>query len=83
MPLYDFSCSACGGQQNDIVARPDENSKPCPSCGKAMTRLLPIPNVQSDYEPWVDDNLGHEPVYVKSRRHHKQLLRERGLVQIG
>lgn len=83
MPLYDFKCLA-HGRINDIVARPDEHYKPCPDCGQAMTRLFPsswstIPDIQ----PYLDENMGHNPIYVKSRRHHKQLMKERGLVQLG
>lgn len=32
-----------------------------------------------DIEPYVDDNMEHEPQYVKSRRHRRELLKERGL----
>jgi len=32
-----------------------------------------------DIEPYLDENMGQEPVYVKSRRHKMQLLKERGL----
>ena len=32
-----------------------------------------------DIEPYFDENMGHEPVFVKSRRHKNQLLKERGL----
>jgi putative FmdB family regulatory protein len=82
MPRYDFTCSA-HGRVEDLIARWDEYEKPCPECGQPMTRLLPIPNIAPDIQPFLDENLGHEPVYVKSRRHHKQLLKDRGLVQIG
>jgi hypothetical protein len=40
-------------------------------------------NVQPDLEPYVDDQMGHEPVYVKSKQHRKQLMKERGLVELG
>lgn len=83
MPLFDFTCKK-HGRVNDIVARPDEYEKPCPSCGQAMTRLFPSSwSTIPDLQPFFDENLGHEGAYVKSRRHHKQLLKERGLVQIG
>jgi len=32
-----------------------------------------------DIKPYVDENLGHHPVEVKSRRHRTQLLKERRL----
>lgn len=31
-----------------------------------------------DIEPYWDDNMGQNPVYVESRQHRKQLLKERG-----
>jgi hypothetical protein len=32
-----------------------------------------------DIEPYVDDNMAHDPIYVRSRQHRNQLLKERGL----
>ena len=32
-----------------------------------------------DIEPHWDENMGRDPVYVKSRRHKMTLLKERGL----
>ena len=32
-----------------------------------------------DIEPYVDENVGQRPVWVKSRQHRTQLLKERGL----
>ena len=32
-----------------------------------------------DIQPYLDENMGQDPVYVKSRRHKMALLKERGL----
>ena len=32
-----------------------------------------------DIQPYVDDQMDHAPVYVKSRQHKRLLLKERGL----
>ena len=32
-----------------------------------------------DIQPYWDEDMGQEPVYVKSRRHKMALLKERGL----
>lgn len=82
MPRYDFTCSE-HGKVEDLIARSDEYSKPCPECGQAMTRLLPIPNITPDITPYVDENIGHEPVHISSRRQLKRVLKDAGLVQIG
>lgn len=44
-------------------------------------RVDPGPKIHiiKDIEPYLDENMGHEPIYVKSRRHKMALLKERGL----
>ena len=32
-----------------------------------------------DIKPYLDEDMGQEPVYIKSRRHKMALLKERGL----
>lgn len=81
MPLYDYICPACGRQDFDIFAR-FEDVRAC-KCGSAMDRKLPTPNILPDIEPYLDTDMGHEPVYVSSRREKKRLLKERRLVQLG
>jgi len=46
---------------------------------KEKRDLGPKIHVIRDIEPYLDENMGHEPVYVKSRRHKMRLLKERGL----
>ena len=83
MPIYDFSCPA-HGTMFDIYAEINEREKQCPLCDSVMTRLFPLSvNISPDIQPYIDEHMGKDPVYVKSRKHKKQLLKERGLVQIG
>lgn len=80
MALYDYECPKCG-EVSDVWAKMEDTTLKH-SCGHFMRRLISRFNINPDYEPWRDDNLcGQDgvPVWVKSRRHHKQLLRERGL----
>jgi putative FmdB family regulatory protein len=37
MPMYDFECTACGNEFEDIVAS-DAAPPPCPECGAASER---------------------------------------------
>ncbi len=39
MPMYDFECTACGNEFEDIVAS-DAPPPPCPDCGAATERRL-------------------------------------------
>jgi putative FmdB family regulatory protein len=80
MPIYDYRCPQCGEVEN-VWAKMDDELLPH-SCGAMMQRLISPTRCNPDYEPWVDENLGGqqgEKILVKSRRHHKQLLKERGL----
>ena len=82
MPLYDFECPSCGRKDFDIIAKAEEHTRDC-RCGAEQNRLLPTWSINPDVEPYLDENLGHEPVYVKSRRHLREELKTRRLVQIG
>ena len=83
MPIYDYQCKNCG-KVPDIRAGIYDTEASCPYCHTTMNRLFSPPkNIICDIEPFLDENMGHEPVYVRSRREHKRLLKERGLVQIG
>jgi hypothetical protein len=46
-----------------------------------VSRRDPGPKVYiiPDIQPYLDENMGHRSVYVKSRQHRKLLLKERGL----
>ena len=46
---------------------------------KEKRDLGPKIHIIPDIEPYLDENMGHEPVWVKSRRHKMRLLKERGL----
>jgi len=46
---------------------------------KEKPDLGPKIHIISDIEPYLDENMGDEPMVVRSRRHKNQLLRERGL----
>jgi putative FmdB family regulatory protein len=41
MPIYEFECTACGHQFEDLVSLSADLSKiECPRCGKRKTRKL-------------------------------------------
>lgn len=39
MPMFDFACTACGHEFEDLV--PADALPPCPACGAARTRKKP------------------------------------------
>ena len=52
MPMYDFYCSSCSCEFEDMVG-PDEACPPCPNCGSADTeRLLSAANLKHGAKPF-------------------------------
>lgn len=48
MPIFEYSCTACGHQFEKLVRR-DITPPPCPACGDAQVeRLLSLPGVSSE-----------------------------------
>jgi hypothetical protein len=72
MPMFDFRCSSCGTEWEELTNSP--NHVTC--CGRRATKIWKKqPAVIQDSiigGVWVE-NLGHEPVFIESKQ---QLLRE-------
>lgn len=52
MPMYDFYCSSCSCEFEDMVG-PDEACPPCPNCGSTDTeRLLSAANLKHGAKPF-------------------------------
>jgi hypothetical protein len=78
MPIYTYLCPLCGEVDN-VWGHIGEDRKIHEDCGRTMTRLVSLSNITPVMHEHIDGNMGHEPVVVKGRVHHRQLLRERGL----
>ncbi len=84
--LYDVKCDKCGGIQ-EIVRTVAERDKDLPRCcGEDMHRIISRQNVHPDFEPYLDDNIAstqdnYQPVWVKSKKHRRQLMKEHGVVE--
>jgi putative FmdB family regulatory protein len=42
MPMYDYTCGACGHRFEAIVSRSTMNDVRCPECGAAETTRSPL-----------------------------------------
>jgi len=51
----------------------------CDACGSDLQRLISAPGINPDWEPYLEENMGQEPVLIESRQHYKQELQKRGL----
>ena len=46
-----------------------------------MRKLISSYSVIGDLEPYLDANLSDRPVWVRSKRHREQLMRENGVTE--
>jgi putative FmdB family regulatory protein len=80
MPRYDFRCPSCGLTTERVLtlARYDD-PQGCESCGGDMRRLISAPRVNPAWQEYLEENMGQDPVHIRSREHYKQELQKRGL----
>jgi len=89
MPLYDFSCPACGGVFEDLGA-PDGPDPACPECGGQTLRLLSVGRGYRADADWIasvtrvvdkDDPAPHVRAFLAdpSRAAYRAWMRGEGL----
>lgn len=81
MPLYEYECSECKNEFEEICkVRDRRKDPPCPICGGPGRRVLSTSNIQTDTPAWIDDQvrtcLG-EP--VRTRTELNRVLKEKNL----
>lgn len=82
MPRYDMSCDA--DHIFEVFLAPQRLKTldlgtlrlPCAECGEPA-KWKPSAQVQPEFQSFVHEHLGPEPIRVESREHYKQLLQER------
>jgi hypothetical protein len=77
MPSFDFRCKICQ-QQKEVFMKIAEFKAPV-CCDFEMTQVLGSYSVVPDLEPYLDPHIGTEPVYVKSKQHRKELMKQYGV----
>lgn len=75
MPTYSYKCKTCGKQQDKFNRIADHKNGP-ECCGAIMVQILTTAYVHGDFEPYVDHNIGPDPVVVKSKQHRRQLMKQ-------
>lgn len=79
MPNYDFRCESCQKQEEVFMRIADYKAPEC--CGKKMNQVLGNYSVVKDVDPYLDENIADKPVWVKSKQHRKQLMKEHGVYE--
>lgn len=78
MPLYDVKCQACQKEFEHFCKIADLPSIRC-DCGGQCQTLITNSRTQDWFKPFWHPNLSHEPIFVESRNHFKQLCKKYGM----
>src|SRR5574343_57959 len=87
MPLYEFECQKCGRVHELILPSSESEKKevPCESCAGGAVRILCSPPRKTDCGdnsyPYVEENMGPEPILLESSAHRRAELKRRGLAE--
>jgi len=77
MPLYDYKCSGCHSVF-ETIQKMDAVTISCEVCGSVAKRQIGVGRYHAFPEGW-SQNMGTEPVYIKSKKHLKKECDKRGL----
>lgn len=81
MPVYTCKCIACGKEADYYTSVSDRNNTPNCDCGAQTEKIISAYCVIPDLVPYLDENIGKEPTWVKSKQHRKQLMKEHGVIE--
>jgi hypothetical protein len=77
MPNYDFFCEICKKEQEVFMKISEYQAPEC--CNSKMKQRIGNYSVIRDIEPYMDQHLGTEPIWVKSKKHREKLMKEHGV----
>lgn len=81
MPLYTFSCVACGSRTDEYRAVEHRNEAPTCRCGGSTERIISAPAmVMPDIKPYrstIDGSM------ISSRSQHRAHLKQHNCIEIG
>ena len=78
--IYDYQCLKCGEITEAIRSVDERNNCPeCEVCGGETKKIISAYNVHGDLEPYLDEHIGREPVWIKSRKHREKVMKEEGV----
>lgn len=81
MPIYVYKCSKCGQIHEDFRKMEDRKEGP-ECCGEKTRQHYGNYHVIGDIKPYLDENISDKPVWVKSRQHREQLIKENKVVEL-
>ena len=82
--LVDWRCTACAVAWFDTYAERPATPPPCQTCGGLAEEVLGVPDAgwfeKEHPHGYFDQGLG---CFVRSRAHRRQIMEERGLIELG
>ena len=78
MPRFDYKCPECKDLKELYVALENlEHPQTCTVCDRKMNRLITRNfNVNPDIQPYLERNLSHQPIWIKSNQHKRELCKQ-------
>ncbi len=79
MILYEYQCLDCEKITEALRTVDDRNNCPECKCGGETKKIISKSAVHSDFVPYLDENIGSEPTWIKSKQHRKKVMKENGV----
>lgn len=79
MILYEYKCLKCDNIMEALRKIEERDNGPICKCGGETKKIISKQHVHSDFEPYLDENIGSEPTWVKSKQHRKELMKKNGV----
>ena len=78
MPLYNYKCRKCEHEFEEFKKIADRNDLVCPKCGQEVfIHIKPRKDIAIQvWVPYVEENITHQPILVKSKQHLKDLCKK-------
>lgn len=78
MPLYHYRCNQCGIEFEEYNKIEERYDLLCPECGGDVDILITKATVHI-FKPFWHEDFDDKPVYVKSKKHYKELCEKYGV----
>lgn len=75
MPLYDYRCKECKNEFEKVRKIKDRHDVSCPKC-QSDCDLLITGSKKDWFRPHWNDGFDIDPVFVKSKKHYKELCKQ-------
>lgn len=79
MILYEYQCVDCDKITDALRAIDDRNNCPKCACGGETKKIISKQRVHGDFVPYLDQNIGNEPTWIKSKQHRKEVMKKNGV----